>query len=85
MSSPKEIPWRGDAPHPVADAVRVLAAALLGSVGALLGRLSARLAARPAAPAAGPHFEFHAEAGALEGALYLDGCFVGWLEGVKRL
>lgn len=85
MSSLKQVPWRVDAPHPAADAARVLAAALLGSAGALLGRMSARLVAGPAVPVAEPHFEFHAEAGAPEGALYVDGCLVGFLEGVKRL
>lgn len=29
--------------------------------------------------------EYHAEAGAPEGALYADGRFVGWLDGVQRL
>ncbi len=29
--------------------------------------------------------EFHAESGAPEGALYVDGKLVGWLEGVRRL
>lgn len=29
--------------------------------------------------------EFHAEAGAPEGALYVDGQFIGWLSGVSRL
>jgi hypothetical protein len=32
-----------------------------------------------------PHVEFHAEAGALEGALYVDGQLVAWLPGVSRL
>ena len=30
-------------------------------------------------------FEFHADAGAPEGALYVDGRFIGWIDGVKRL
>jgi hypothetical protein len=29
--------------------------------------------------------EFHADAGALEGALYVDGELVGYLPGVRRL
>lgn len=85
MFSPKEVPWRAAAPHPAADAARVLAAALLASAGALLARLSARLVARPAAPPSDPRFEFYAEAGAPEGALYVDGHFVGRLDGVRRL
>ncbi len=32
-----------------------------------------------------PVLEFHAEAGALEGALYVDGRLVGHLSGVTRL
>lgn len=32
-----------------------------------------------------PVLEFHAEAGAPEGALYVDGCLVGYLTGVTRL
>jgi len=37
------------------------------------------------AASADPRLEFYAEAGAPEGALYLDGKFVGWVSGVKRL
>jgi hypothetical protein len=85
MSSPKEVIWHVDAPRPVADAVRVLAAALLASAGAVLGRLSARLVARPKVVVADPLLEFHAEAGAPEGALYVDGQLVGWIAGVTRL
>lgn len=32
-----------------------------------------------------PELEFYAEAGAPEGALYVDGCYVGHLPGVTRL
>ena len=39
----------------------------------------------PAGAESDPRFEFHAEAGAPEGALYMDGRFVGWLPGVSRL
>ncbi len=86
MSSLKEIPWwREDARHPAAEAARLLAAAVLASASALLARLSARLVAAPAEPGCDPRFEFYAEAGAPEGALYVDGRFVGWLPGVSRL
>lgn len=86
MSSPKEIPWwREGSPHAAAETTRLLAAAVLASASALLARLSARLVAVPAAPACDPRFEFYAEAGAPEGALYVDGRFVGWLPGVTRL
>ena len=86
MSSLKEVPWwRESAPHPAADAARLLGAALLASASALLARLSARLVAVPAAPECEPRFEFYAEAGAPEGALYVDGRLVGWLPGVNLL
>ena len=85
MSRSKEVPWHVDVPHPLTDAARVLAAAVLASASAVLGRLSARLVSRPRAVVADPMFEFHAEAGAPEGALYVDGRLVGWIEGVTRL
>ena len=40
---------------------------------------------RPAPHPAEARLEFHAEACALEGALYVDGQFVGRLDGVTRL
>jgi hypothetical protein len=46
-------------------------------------RLAAPIPA-PAAPLPGV-LEFHADAGALEGALYVDGELVGYLPGVRRL
>ena len=72
--------------HPLADAVRRLAAAGLRSVSAMLARLSRRLA-RPGGHIrhVGAHLEFYAEAGAPEGALYLEGKLVGWVPGVRRL
>ena len=86
MSSLKEVPWwRENAPHPAADAARLLSAAVLASASAMLARMSARLVAVPAASECEPRFEFHAEAGAPEGALYVDGRLVGWLPGVSRL
>ena len=68
------------------ETLRQAAAALLRKASALLGRLSRRLAQRPARithPCA--QLEFYAEAGAPEGALYLNGEFVGWVRGVQRL
>jgi hypothetical protein len=55
-----------------------------------MARLAGRLAAPVVTPAviptaAAPHLEFHADAGAPEGALYLDGRLVGWVQGVTRL
>ena len=84
MSSLKELEW-GKAPAPLAEAGRSLAAALLQSASALLARLAHSLAREPAVATSDPRFEFHAEAGAPEGALYVDGRFVGWLSGVSRL
>jgi hypothetical protein len=75
-----------EAPRPAREAARRLAAVGLRSASAALARLSRRLAqpvARAVRPA--PQLEFYAEAGAPEGALYLDGEFVGWVAGVKRL
>jgi hypothetical protein len=50
---------------------------------------AARRLVKPAvlidAPDAQARVEFHAEAGAPEGALYIDGQFVGFLPGVARL
>jgi len=75
-----------EAPRPAHEAARRLVAIGLRSASAALARLSRRLA-RPVSarvqPA--PQLEFYAEAGAPEGALYLDGKFVGWISGVKRL
>jgi hypothetical protein len=70
------------------SALRVVAAAALHAASAGLERIARRLAAAAAdgsADADVPHVEFHAEAGALEGALYVDGQFVGLLPGVSRL
>jgi hypothetical protein len=64
----------------------VVAAALFGaSVG--LERIAHRLVpvASRRADDVTPQVEFHAEAGALEGALYVDGQLVGLLPGVSRL
>lgn len=42
-------------------------------------------ARRPPPVAVLPSVEFHAEAGAPEGALYIDGEYIGRIEGVRRL
>ena len=84
MSSLKELRL-GKAPEPLAEAGRRLAAALLQSASVLLARLARGLARERAPAMSDPRFEFHAEAGAPEGALYVDGRFVGWLPGVSRL
>jgi hypothetical protein len=80
-------------PHaylPVRPSVlRHAAAALLHGASDGLQRLARQLAAPAAAArrpdAQLPQLEFHAEAGALEGALYVDGQLVAMLPGVSRL
>jgi hypothetical protein len=87
MSSSSPSAWHpAPARHPVHEALRQLAARSLHSASAAMARLAGQLAA-PAVPpvAAAQHLEFHADAGAPEGALYLDGRLVGWVEGVTRL
>ena len=88
MSSLKE-EWRwlpADAPQPLRDAARLLAAALLVAASRSLARVASALvpAAKPPV-ASDPRLEYHAEAGAPEGALYVDGELFGWLPGVSRL
>jgi hypothetical protein len=61
-----------------------MASAALRRVAICLHRLGRRLLAVRSARSEGV-IEFHAEAGALEGALYVDGKRVGTLPGVKRL
>lgn len=68
--------------HPM----RHLAASALRGVSLCLARLARALAAaRRPALARPPVLEFYAEAGAPEGALYVDGEWVGRLPGVNRL
>lgn len=66
---------------------RHAAAWALRAASAALDRLARQIAAAPqrAARHDEPKIEFHADAGAPEGALYVDGKLVGWLEGVSRL
>ena len=79
----RDFPW-SDTP-PEARRARPWAAAVLRAASVALGRLAHRL--RPdRQPAAGdPVLEFYAESGAPEGALYVDGRWVGHLDGVSRL
>ena len=67
--------------------LRLVVAAVLYGASAGLERIAHRLvpAAAGRVDAVLPCVEFHAEAGALEGALYVDGQFVGLLPGVSRL
>jgi hypothetical protein len=68
----------------VQPALRLLAVKALQAASAGLARLATRL---ETAPHVGTEhcIEFHAEAGALEGALYIDGRLVARLPGVRRL
>lgn len=73
-------PMRG---HPV----RAVAAIVLRWSSLCLARLSRRLrgASLRHGPRQVPELEFYAEAGAPEGALYVDGAYVGKLPGITRL
>lgn len=77
----REWAW-STAPSPA----RYRVARALRSCSRRLRRLAAMLAGhRQAPPRELPLFEFHAEAGAPEGALFVDGKFVGHVPGVRRL
>jgi len=66
---------------------RQVAALVLRSASVALARLSRRVRAAEAARRVQrvPELEFYLEAGAPEGALYLDGDYVGHVPGVRRL
>lgn len=69
------------------SALRHVAALALHRASRVLARWARQLRCTPALKAgvAPLALEFHAEAGAAEGALYLDGQLVGYLQGVNRL
>ena len=79
MAFGQTAPGRYPARHAVAFALR--------AAGAALDRLAQRLATTEPSPERGlpPELEFYAQAGAPEGALYVDGQFVGYIRGVQRL
>ena len=87
--------WMQDLPLEATTAVpaesrgpRAATAALLRAASRLLDALAERLAVvdPPAALAAtDPVIEFHGDAAAPEGALYVNGQFIGRLLGVNRL
>jgi hypothetical protein len=84
--SPKAPRWSLAPKRPHASTfARHAAAGALRSASAVLARLARRLAVTATRQRSDPRLEFYAEAGAPEGALYLDGQLVGWLQGVKRL
>lgn len=61
-------------------------ARVLRGISRHLRRLALHLVEQRRAPRRDlPLFEFHAEAGAPEGALFVDGKFVGHVPGVRRL
>lgn len=66
---------------------RHVLAFLLRTASAALDRLAERVATPAVRHEALPvaELEFYAQAGAPEGALYVDGQFVGWIQGVQRL
>ncbi len=65
---------------------RITAAWILRAASRALDSLARQIAVAPAAVMTrDPKVEFHAESGAPEGALYVDGKLIGWLEGVQRL
>jgi hypothetical protein len=70
--------------HLTVEALLRFASAALASASRALAHLAHGLAT-PATPPRDPQLEFYGEAGAPEGALYLDGELVGWVEGVRRL
>lgn len=80
--------WHVPPRRPLADAAQRALAALLRAAGTALDGQARRLEARrqPLHVQRGEGVvEFHAEAGAPEGALYVDGRLVGWIDGVNRL
>lgn len=84
--SPKASYWSPLAERPTTSTfARHAAAGVLRSASATLARVARRLAVAGRRQRTDPRLEFYAEAGAPEGALYLEGQLVGWLQGVKRL
>jgi hypothetical protein len=84
----KDLPWSESLPPSERGRrARLVAATALHGASLALARLARHLlpATRRQGAAAPPLLEFHAEAGAPEGALYVDGQFVGHLHGVTRL
>ncbi|WP_418318476.1 hypothetical protein [Piscinibacter sakaiensis] len=88
MDRIKPLGWpSAEAPHHPPRHARLVAAWALRAASVMLDKLAQRLAAADESSASKHHLqiEFHAESGAPEGALYVDGRLVGWLDGVRRL
>lgn len=88
MTRIKTWDWHGaPAPQRLPRRIRTLCAWVLAAASVALDRLAQRLAEPDAiaVPSGRHQIEFHAMSGAPEGALYVDGKLVGWLEDVRRL
>jgi hypothetical protein len=72
-------------PHEHAPSSFDAVVALLRAASRALDTLAERLAPLKRPRLADPVLEFYADAGAPEGALYVDGRLVGFVEGVNRL
>ena len=79
--------FHGALAAPRGGIMRQSAAFALRGASKALARLSRRLrlAEVRRGPRRAPELEFYAEAGAPEGALYIDGEYVGHVPGVRRL
>lgn len=84
MSSLK-LSHRSALAQPHAAGARQVAYRLLRGASAVLARLARQLAVHPPARRRDVQLEYHADAGAPEGALYVDGQLVGFVDGVKRI
>ncbi|MBI5276878.1 MAG: hypothetical protein HY854_10495 [Burkholderiales bacterium] len=76
-----------DATRPWGATLIYIAAAVLRAASDVLSRVAARIDEARAVPPV-YEVEFHGlyrEAGAPEGALYINGELVGWIEGVSKL
>ena len=79
----RQVPY--GAAFPESGRARLLAAGAVHGASLWLARLARQLMWAEPAPAGEPVLEFYAEAGAPEGALYVDGQLVGFVQGVRRL
>lgn len=79
--------FHGPLADPRSSWMRQGAAVALRSAGVTLARLARRVRAAQVARRVQrpPELEFYAEAGAPEGALYVNGEYVGHVPGVRRL
>ncbi len=87
MTSFRPATWRPiSAPAPWTLPLRRLLAIALRRLSAVLARLAHRLAqSAPSSAQTIATMEFHADVGASDGALYVNGRLVGWIDGVRRL